>query len=111
MSSIDSELMHPPTLPKVRPSSLPSRELLSSLALPPPTLLKDYLCPRSRREYGGVGWGSSERKGRGGPCDDDGGSDRPIAALTDNNLLWFSTRGSYMPLPNVILCERAQDDF
>ena len=110
MSSVDSEL-RPPRLPKVRPSSLPSRELLSSLVLPPPALLENYLCPSSRREYGGAGWGSGERKGRGGPCDDDGGSDRPLAALKDNNLLWFSTRGLYMPIPSVILCEKAQDDF
>ncbi len=78
VGSIDSELMHPPSLPKIRPSSLPSRDLLSSLVLPPPALLKEYLpCPRGHR-------------GRGS-----GSSDRPLAALKGNNLLWFSTRGSY----------------
>ena len=77
--------MRPPSLPKIRPSTLPSRDLLSSLVLPPPTSLKEYLlppAPRSLRGCAGSGRGI--------------GSDRPLAALRGNNLLWFSTRGSFV---------------
>ena len=84
VSSVDSETMHPPSIPKTRPSTFPSKEFLSSLVLPAPAVLKEYLYPW--RDYGGDGGG----RGRSGVCDV--GSDRPLA-LKENNLLWFSTRG------------------
>ena len=78
VNSVESEVMKPASIPKTRPSTFPSKEFLSSLVLPAPSLLKEYLCHQAD---GGSGRGV------------DNGPIRP-AALRESNLLWFSTRGT-----------------
>ena len=86
MSSIGSDaIAHPPSFSKLKRSSFPSKEFLSTLVLPARALLREYLEPphsgEDQREHG--------RGQRGGICDDVS-SDK---ALKKNSLFWFSTRG------------------
>lgn len=72
--------MRAPSIPKNRSSSFPSREFLSSLVLPAPSVLEEYLCPRS------CGSGGSG-------CHSDENVNNMAAALRENKLLWFTTKG------------------
>ena len=79
VASVDSEIMKAPSIPKNQPVTWPSREFLSSLVLPAPSVLKEYLRPRS---------------GCGDGCHGDFNNSNKAAALGTDNLLWFSTKGA-----------------
>ena len=86
VDSVESELMRAPSIPKVRPSTFPSKEFLSNLLLPTATQLNEYLRPREEDGGGGCHGGSDER-----------GTNRPaVAAQRDGNLLWFTTRSAWL---------------